>query len=431
MRWSNMVLIGYELTQMFEYCIGIFALIKIYPEWRYKTPIWKYLFGIIVFVLGLLNAYNASLALVSTLFVILIGIISAGIFSVFFITNYYEVALLAISYNINIAFFKMSILITRGIIEQENLALVNRGTRCWIEMICCAIIDLVMVIFVIRNEKVLKLLKHLYRKKWRMSVVIIVQWCLLTYNMWLGEQEFHSVDLIVNIALIVSFALLFQCFMLYITHQNGVAEKSMLDTAQSLVETHICELQEIYNYNNQKMHDVKHHMLYLANCLEQKQYTKAQEHIYNYLDGLKGTGKKVWTGFPFLDFIIDYKRGEMEEKGILFSLDIELYEYPLEDAELGVLLGNLLDNAIEAVEKCEEKKEIDLYLRTINQMFMLSLKNTSNQMPQVEADGFVTHKEDKYAHGLGIKNVKRIVDKYQGSITFQYSSEHFMVNIII
>ena len=426
-----MLNVWYGLVQMMEFLIGVYLLTKLYPVWRFRNRISKTLFVILILGMGLLNAYNASLALLSTLFVIVGGLITAGIFCIFIKSNYWQIAISQLSYSINVAFLKMPILIMRGIVEKKNLEHVNCGERCFTELIWCVAINLFFVLCVARKEAAVQLLKQLYQKKWRMGIVVSAQWCFLTYNMWLGEQGFQAVDLIVNISLIVTVSLAFQCFMLYITYKHDTAEKIMLDAAQYFVQDHFSELRELYTCNNQKMHDVKHHMLYLANCLEQKEYVQAKEYICNYLESFNLTQKKVWTGFPFLDFIIDYKRMEMKDKGIQFTLDIDLYEYPLDDAELGVLLGNLLDNAIEAAYKCTEKRDIYLCIKNVNKMFMLNLKNTSNMLPNEREGRFITHKKDKITHGLGIENVKRIVEKYQGSISFQYDSEEFCVNIII
>ena len=140
----------------------------------------------------------------------------------------------------------------------------------------------------------------------------------------------------------------------------------------------------------------------------------------------------MWTGFTYLDFILNCKKLEMDENEIDFELEVDLYEIPVKDAELGVILGNLFDNAIEACRKCElNKRKIFLRICNLNEMFLICLYNSSIQVPMVVDDRFVTTKEDKYAHGLGVESVKRIVGKYNGNINFQYDSEHFEVDILI
>ena len=122
----------------------------------------------------------------------------------------------------------------------------------------------------------------------------------------------------------------------------------------------------------------------------------------------------------------------MDENEIDFELEVDLYEIPLKDAELGIILGNLLDNAIEATRKCEpDRRKIFLRVCNPNEMFLLCLRNSSAEMPVIVDNRFITTKEDRYAHGLGVESVKRIVERYNGNISFQYDDEHFEVDILI
>ena len=206
----------------------------------------------------------------------------------------------------------------------------------------------------------------------------------------------------------------------------------MLDTIQNNLQSQNEKLQIFYNQKNQQVHDVKHIMNYLRNCLENGKTEEALAQVCNFTEDLTKMERKVWTGFPYLDFVLNCKKLEMDENEIDFELEVDLYELPLKDAELGVLLGNLLDNAIEASRKSEvSKRKILLRICNLNDMFLLYLYNNNTQIPIAENDRFVTTKTDKYAHGLGVESVKRIVQKYNGNISFQYDNEHFEVDILI
>lgn len=98
---------------------------------------------------------------------------------------------------------------------------------------------------------------------------------------------------------------------------------------------------------------------------------------------------------------------------------------------MGTVLGNLLDNAIEACQKCGEERYIHLQIRNVKKIFILRLKNSSIKEPKCRGGRFLTDKKDTNAHGMGVEQVKRIVSKYGGDIEFRYDSEHFEVNIIV
>lgn len=104
----------------------------------------------------------------------------------------------------------------------------------------------------------------------------------------------------------------------------------------------------------------------------------------------------------------------------------------MEEAELGIVLGNLFDNAIEAASQCKlQERNIYLKIGNMNQMFLLYMKNNSVKEPWIKNGRFMTTKKDSFAHGLGVESVKRIVEKQNGKICFQYDKEHFEVTILI
>ena len=85
----------------------------------------------------------------------------------------------------------------------------------------------------------------------------------------------------------------------------------------------------------------------------------------------------------------------MEEKNIFFKVDSKIEKIPMKDIDFVVLLGNLLDNAIEAAEKCEEGKgKITCIFRNINDMFIFKVKNTSIYKPYEKNTKFYTSKKE-------------------------------------
>ena len=140
--------------------------------------------------------------------------------------------------------------------------------------------------------------------------------------------------------------------------------------------------------------------------------------------------RKIWTGFSSFDFVLNYKKAEFDRKRINFFLDIDIQQIEIPEDDLMIILGNLLDNAMEAAEKCENKY-IKLKSRNINNMLLLKIENSSTQLPQVKNGVFISNKNNKNEHGFGIESVKRIVDEHEGEIHFQYSENYFQVEILI
>lgn len=190
------------------------------------------------------------------------------------------------------------------------------------------------------------------------------------------------------------------------------------------------EQNELFEYYERRIHDMKHMLLFTRQCLETGDFEQA-------LDSIKRTqekvqGRKVWTGYQKIDFVMNSKQQEIEELGIEVILEIEMCSIPMDSLDFSVVFGNLLDNAIEAVRWCKEgERKICIGLKNMNDTFQMMIYNNSNQMPIVEKGIFRTTKEEKNLHGWGIKNVRMIVEKYDGELKFQYDDKSFEVKIIL
>lgn len=181
------------------------------------------------------------------------------------------------------------------------------------------------------------------------------------------------------------------------------------------------------------VHDEKHMITYLKVCLENGEIQNAMKFLDDYQGNVNNQGKYSWTGILTLDFMLSIKKTKIDALKVNFLLDSRVEKVPMKDADFVVVLGNLFDNAIEAVEKCTaENRMISLTMQSVNEMFILLMRNSSNSKPNMKNNRFLTDKkEETVKHGWGIESVKRIIEKYDGQIAFQYNSNIFEVSIIV
>ena len=95
-----------------------------------------------------------------------------------------------------------------------------------------------------------------------------------------------------------------------------------------------------------------------------------------------------------------------------------------------VLLANLLDNAIEACEKVEEERRL-IYLRIKrqNQMLLIFIKNAIQERETEKREFFKTSKNNKELHGLGIKCIDNVIQKYDGHKEYSIQKDNFELYI--
>jgi sensor histidine kinase regulating citrate/malate metabolism len=138
------------------------------------------------------------------------------------------------------------------------------------------------------------------------------------------------------------------------------------------------------------------------------------------------------TNNVIVNAILNSKYQEASEKGIVFVVKVnDLSDVKIEDEDIVLILSNLLNNAIEASEKCDEAV-IKLKFVKENNQIVISVTNTMSTAPSVNGNMFVTSKtEDADMHGIGIENIKEAVEKYGGSYVIKHDRGSFRFAILI
>ena len=183
--------------------------------------------------------------------------------------------------------------------------------------------------------------------------------------------------------------------------------------------THMNEIRKI-------KHDMNHMLLSLLDDCEKKDYESLHNHINNQLHRINET-QTVDTGNASLNLILASQLSKIKDKNIEFIASQFDDDIPMDKIDFYVLLGNLLDNAIEnCTSKSIKKIILDIYKESND--FVIDIKNTSINNPLVDNPNFNTTKED-CGHGFGMRSIMNIVTKYHGEITSDYSYRYFSVQI--
>lgn len=178
-------------------------------------------------------------------------------------------------------------------------------------------------------------------------------------------------------------------------------------------------------------HDMKNHLFQIKHFLE----TNDMEGMYTYIndleDNLDLTQSITYTQHEAINIILNYKLLPLRTDGVALEVDVQLPDqltYPIFD--LNVLLGNLLDNAIEATALVTPKENQKITLKMKERFGALQLqvgnRFNSNIVPK---NG--THKSDKINHGLGLKSVQEIVRRHHGKMWIVPEKDWFEINIIL
>lgn len=193
------------------------------------------------------------------------------------------------------------------------------------------------------------------------------------------------------------------------------------------VETSIEEMKRV-------KHDFANHLMCIMGYLELGKYNDLENYVKKLSNPIEKSNDIIVVGHPVISSLI-YSKGLMAKKeNIKISLETSFEtSINIEDIDLCVLVGNVLDNAIEACMKCEEThREITISIQTKSKYFLFDCKNTMNMSTIIKEDHlFKTNKLDKNIHGIGLKNIHSIVSKYEGDIALDTKEDFFVTKITL
>ncbi|NCB92507.1 MAG: ATP-binding protein [Clostridia bacterium] len=261
--------------------------------------------------------------------------------------------------------------------------------------------------------------------------VVVVLNCCFTVDMALeaGTQQ----SLIVCVCIIVA-SMLSYYFMLYMMERFSQMlqkryEDEMYREEMKYKEMYYMEVEERNDYVYTLKHNMKNKLLSLYSLVDEGK----NEQLKQELDLLsKEMGERDWRIYcenPVVNSVLQVKLGIAREREIRKDIVIQIpKQMKLELGDIGVLYGNLLDNAIEACEKLpKEQRFLKLENKYISGKLILILSNSK----QEKNAGLRTTKEDQYMHGKGISSVRKVVEKYNGTVDFQDKGKSFEVSVML
>lgn len=208
-------------------------------------------------------------------------------------------------------------------------------------------------------------------------------------------------------------------------------KKTVLENQIVMYQNQFEMIYEARQDMKQLRHDMKNHFLLIEGYLQKGKYAEAQEYIGQLAEKAISTKEYVNTGNDELDSILNYKLGRVNNLNCKADVKIEVpMERFMSDFDLNMLLSNLMDNAIEAIEKTEERV-LTVRIKYAKRMLYISVYNSYNGNVKKEGNKLLTTKTKKEEHGIGMTSIQRIVDKYQGEMTIQMTEDMFKIDIIM
>lgn len=258
----------------------------------------------------------------------------------------------------------------------------------------------------------------------------IVTFGLLMYT----KSSSQAVLLIVSIGfLFINFLLLYLYNMLlksFAQHYENETLKREIQVYMNQIEI---ILQNEENINLLK-HDMKHHLNELKLLAVKRETSDILEYIEDMEMFMQPPGEIVSSGNVEIDSLLNYMLQKAKKALCSVNAKIQIPEEISHSFDINIILGNLLENAIEAAEKTEDKMldvEIGLKQGVLKIKIENSFSGTWIPKKVIEKGEFFSTKRDQERHGFGLKSVRKIVEKYHGVMEINPDGKCFRVKIIL
>lgn len=232
---------------------------------------------------------------------------------------------------------------------------------------------------------------------------------------------------------------LFQDMICWNREKSG---RIVLENQISSLQEHMEEMERIYSGIRGMKHDMKNTLAVIQRLSAGEGDGELQEYLSELNRGLEKLEVRFGTGNTVVDTLLNMKFHEavrdvpdlrMDADKLLFPQGIRIHSY-----DIGVILGNAVDNAIEACRKLKAKEPgADAFIRISSlqkgNLLIMKVENSfDGRLVRRRQEEFpITDKADKKSHGIGLANIKSTAEKYQGTMDFKVKGRVFILSVMM
>ncbi|MCI9071492.1 MAG: GHKL domain-containing protein [Lachnospiraceae bacterium] len=198
-----------------------------------------------------------------------------------------------------------------------------------------------------------------------------------------------------------------------------------------LAEKHYEEVENMYQQMRGWKHDYKHHIQTMKAHLALGQYQELDEYLRDLDTDLTEVDTVLRTGNVRVDAVLNAKLAVAKARGIRVNAKAVVPErLVINEVDLCVIIGNLLDNAMEGCGKiAEERQFIRVYMEVLKQQLYIYVSNSMADRISQEGGQYLSTKRGN--HGFGLIRIDRTVKKYNGFLNRQHEEGVFATEIML
>jgi hypothetical protein len=324
----------------------------------------------------------------------------------------------------------LSVFFVSWIFSYEFVTTIGRIDLFFLTAFIAKLLLFVVVLSVARLRKT-EVLKAPIKKLIPLCMVILICTFLSLANSLSameGGNPVTTFELSTEITIFILSILVFNIYKSLVTLTEKEVHNELLEKQLEQDSQYFQRMDDYLSEVRSLKHDFTNHLTIIKALAEEEKYIDLDIYINRYLKDTQMVLSEIITGIPSVDAIISTKKSVAIESGIEFFIHTKyICDLKINPVHLSIILANILDNAIEACEKCvsETPKKIELSLMMEREYLYIEIKNSS--VPILFKQGTIpqTTKVDKIQHGLGLETIKRLVLRYEGELYCEYETGEF------
>lgn len=220
------------------------------------------------------------------------------------------------------------------------------------------------------------------------------------------------------------------CFFILRRTLYNMIDRRIERFQSELIEKQVREIQNMYKQVRGWRHDYRNHIQNMKIQLAQGNYEKLDAYLNELSDDLNTVDTVIKTGNVMADAILNSKLSVAEKLNISLTVKANIpADVPLSDVELCAVMGNLLDNAVEACAKLPENARfMRIYIGSLKNQLYMSVQNSAGEIKR-SGGTYLSTKEGE--HGYGIFRIDRVAKKYGGYVNRQNEEGVFATEIMV
>lgn len=287
--------------------------------------------------------------------------------------------------------------------------------------------------FKIRLTPFLKYEISIWRRLCLLPLLVYVM--LLIYTPTTGSFTFHTVFMrvVASCLAFVGCLILINALAVMQKHQQLETDLRITKKLYQADKNKMLSMQEHLQEMRQLRHDIKHHLNYLSYNLQAGKITEATKYLHNMQVEYDQTLLPRVCENDAVDAVVQYwlKRMKTAEASITMQLQVP-QALPIDSYDLSGILGNILENVYDATIRLPKGKgRASVKLKLRGNLLIIAIDNAFDGNFALKDGVYQSAKLNYELPGIGMQNIKRLTDKYQGEIKIAQKNDEFQVSIIL